>query len=212
MSDPLWPHGLYVACQAPVSVEFSRQEYWSGLPFPFPKTPIFFPVGQYRWAKSSLGHLTDFLTILSWPTLLNYFWSRIKGCLHKPGPKRLASGDQHVLAVVFPRSSGTAEPGWLQGPISTLWAGTLQECPILRPRETCMNPLTGARSWPWPLASHLWKSFHSEWLPTTKPRKPWTSMIQKGRFSEENSLINICTTGMMRENFGKAPSWGDSPL
>ena len=25
-----------VACQAPVSMGFSRQEYWSGLPFPFP--------------------------------------------------------------------------------------------------------------------------------------------------------------------------------
>ena len=25
-----------VACQAPQSVEFSRQEYWSGLPFPSP--------------------------------------------------------------------------------------------------------------------------------------------------------------------------------
>ena len=24
-----------VACQAPLSVEFPRQEYWSGLPFPF---------------------------------------------------------------------------------------------------------------------------------------------------------------------------------
>ena len=24
------------ACQAPLSVEFSRQEYWSGLPFPSP--------------------------------------------------------------------------------------------------------------------------------------------------------------------------------
>ena len=23
-----------VACQAPLSIEFSRQEYWSGLPFP----------------------------------------------------------------------------------------------------------------------------------------------------------------------------------
>ena len=27
-------HGLYVACQPPLSVGFSRQEYWSGLPFP----------------------------------------------------------------------------------------------------------------------------------------------------------------------------------
>ena len=25
-----------VACQAPLSMEFFRQEYWSGLPFPFP--------------------------------------------------------------------------------------------------------------------------------------------------------------------------------
>ena len=25
-----------VVCQAPLSVEFSRQEYWSGLPFPTP--------------------------------------------------------------------------------------------------------------------------------------------------------------------------------
>ena len=34
MSDSLRPHGLYVAHQAPPSMEFSRQEYWSGLPFP----------------------------------------------------------------------------------------------------------------------------------------------------------------------------------
>ena len=25
-----------IACQAPLSMEFSSQEYWSGLPFPFP--------------------------------------------------------------------------------------------------------------------------------------------------------------------------------
>ena len=25
-----------VACQAPLSMGFPRQEYWSGLPFPFP--------------------------------------------------------------------------------------------------------------------------------------------------------------------------------
>ena len=35
VSDSLRPHGL-VACQAPLSVVFSRQEYWSGLPFPSP--------------------------------------------------------------------------------------------------------------------------------------------------------------------------------
>ena len=32
MSDTCDP--MTVACQVPLSVEFSRQEYWSGLPFP----------------------------------------------------------------------------------------------------------------------------------------------------------------------------------
>ena len=30
-------HGLYIACQAPLSTEFSRQEYWTGFPFPSPR-------------------------------------------------------------------------------------------------------------------------------------------------------------------------------
>ena len=33
MSDSLRPH----ACHFPLSMEFSRQEYWSGLPFPSPE-------------------------------------------------------------------------------------------------------------------------------------------------------------------------------
>ena len=28
---------LFVVCQAPLSMEFSGQEYWSGLPFPSPR-------------------------------------------------------------------------------------------------------------------------------------------------------------------------------
>jgi len=36
ISDSLWPHGLYVAHQAPLSMGFSRQKYCSGLPFPSP--------------------------------------------------------------------------------------------------------------------------------------------------------------------------------
>ena len=35
VSNSSWPHGL-VALQARLSMEFSRQEYWSGLPFPPP--------------------------------------------------------------------------------------------------------------------------------------------------------------------------------
>ena len=34
MSDSLQPH--HVACQAPLFMEFAKQEYWSGLPFPSP--------------------------------------------------------------------------------------------------------------------------------------------------------------------------------
>ena len=34
VSDSLQHHGPYVACQAPPSMEFSRQEYWCGLTFP----------------------------------------------------------------------------------------------------------------------------------------------------------------------------------
>ena len=36
MPDSLHCHGLYVACQAPLSMEFSRKDYWSGLPCPSP--------------------------------------------------------------------------------------------------------------------------------------------------------------------------------
>ena len=30
-----------VARQAPLSMEFSKQEYWSGLPFPFPELNMY---------------------------------------------------------------------------------------------------------------------------------------------------------------------------
>jgi len=36
VSDSLWPHGLYIPHQAPLSMGMSRQDYWSGLPFPSP--------------------------------------------------------------------------------------------------------------------------------------------------------------------------------
>src|SRR5574337_85264 len=36
LSNSLRHHGLYVACHAPLTMGFPRQEYWSGLPFPSP--------------------------------------------------------------------------------------------------------------------------------------------------------------------------------
>ena len=35
-SVTLWP----IACQAPLSIGFSRQEYWSELPYPSPGDPL----------------------------------------------------------------------------------------------------------------------------------------------------------------------------
>ena len=32
VSDSWWPHGLTVALRAPLTMAFSKQEYWSGLP------------------------------------------------------------------------------------------------------------------------------------------------------------------------------------
>ena len=37
VSDSLRPYELDVACEASLFMEFSRQEYWSGLPFPSPE-------------------------------------------------------------------------------------------------------------------------------------------------------------------------------
>ena len=44
VSNSLQPHGL-VAYQGPLSMRFSRQEYWSGLPFPSPGDPYTLRIG-----------------------------------------------------------------------------------------------------------------------------------------------------------------------
>ena len=55
-----------VACQAPLSVGFFQQEYWSGLPFPSPEdlpnvwwqpTPVFLPGESQGWASLVGCHL-----------------------------------------------------------------------------------------------------------------------------------------------------------
>ena len=65
------PNGL--ACQAPLSMEFSRQKYWSGFPFPSPEdlpNPVIEP-GSHALASRF------FTTGATWETinkclLLNY--------------------------------------------------------------------------------------------------------------------------------------------
>ena len=64
-----------IVCQGPLSMEFSRQEYWSGLPFP---TPMIFPT---LVSNSRLLHLLQDRQIL-------YHWAiweahHVRRCLPK---------------------------------------------------------------------------------------------------------------------------------
>ena len=65
MSNSLQLHGLYLAHQGLLSEEFSRQEYWSGLPFPSPgdlPSPGIFPV---QGSDPGLLHCRQILYLLS---------------------------------------------------------------------------------------------------------------------------------------------------
>ena len=96
VSDSLWT----VACKIPLSMEFSRQEYWSGLPFPYPmiktstvlksrditlptrvhivKTMVF-PVVTYGWEswtiKKAERRRTDAFELWCWRRLLQFHWT-----------------------------------------------------------------------------------------------------------------------------------------
>ena len=43
LSGPTLCNPVDCSCQAPLSMEFFRQEYWNGLPFPSPEHSIYFP-------------------------------------------------------------------------------------------------------------------------------------------------------------------------
>ena len=71
----LWPYGR--ACQTPLSMEFSRQEYWSGLPCPPPgdlPNPGMEPVSPALAAML-------FTTIATWEALMKYTQSQKQGIL-----------------------------------------------------------------------------------------------------------------------------------
>ena len=60
-----------VAHQAPLSVEFSRQEYWSGLPFPPPGDPPNPGIKPESPASPALAG-GSFTTCTTWEALLKY--------------------------------------------------------------------------------------------------------------------------------------------
>ena len=61
VSNSLQPHGLDEAHQAPVSMGFSRQEYWSGLPLPSPGN---LPDPGIKPARSNLALAGRFFTTI----------------------------------------------------------------------------------------------------------------------------------------------------
>ena len=61
-----------VACQAPLSVGFSRQEYWSGLPFPSPVDAGSLTFGSSAFSKSSLNIWKFSVHVLLKPCLENF--------------------------------------------------------------------------------------------------------------------------------------------
>ena len=66
MSNSLWPHRV---CQAPLSMGFSRQEYWSGRPF---SSPGYLPhpgikLGSLLHCKQILYHLSHAMEFLNFP-------------------------------------------------------------------------------------------------------------------------------------------------
>ena len=70
LSDSLQPHGL-LAHQDPRSMEFSRQEYWSGLPFPsqgiFPTQASNPGLPYYRQILHRLSPQENPVYIISFP-------------------------------------------------------------------------------------------------------------------------------------------------
>ena len=72
LSDSWQPHWT-VACQVPLSVDFPRQEYWSGLPFPPPEdlaNPEIKPGSPTGQAESLLSD-SLLISTPSWITALS---------------------------------------------------------------------------------------------------------------------------------------------
>ena len=69
VSDSLQPRGL-LACQAPLSMNFCRQEYWSGLPFLFSRDfldpGINLGLLHHRQILYHLSHLWKWCYAIAW--------------------------------------------------------------------------------------------------------------------------------------------------
>ena len=155
-------------CQAPLSMGFSRQEYWSGLPFPTPghlpdpgitpKTPVspasadgFFtkvpPVKPKQKLSadpvSSKGNWSNFFFFFNWT------WQYCV-CLRSPC---------HPHSPFYPHSSQTWRPSWgvsmLRHP-RTMSSLLLCTCPLASgPSEMCVQG-PPPNTWAFPYFQHFW--------------------------------------------------------
>ena len=66
-----WPPWT-TPCQAPLSVGFSRQEYWSGLPLPSPGQGLSPCLLHWQADSLPLSHLGSYWIIVSW--FYNWIW------------------------------------------------------------------------------------------------------------------------------------------
>ena len=114
-----------VASQAPLSVGFSKQEYWSGLPFPSPgdlqtqgSNPCLLRCRWvlYQWATREGPH-----------TLLKRIWSSLSHCQGDWGTERLKIG---LILQSFPAAYHGSDPKginvacWMLGHTGSGWSRT----------------------------------------------------------------------------------------
>ena len=80
-----------VACQAPLSMRFSRQEYWNGLPFPFPGdllNPGLYLAspalagGFFCYQGSPMRLLATLRTLFTFCPLMSFFGPSFQTMLH----------------------------------------------------------------------------------------------------------------------------------
>ena len=101
MSNSLWPNGLYIyiACQIPLSMEFSRQGYWSGLSFPTPGDlcdPGIEPMSLVSPALAG-GFFT---TSTTWEAPSLYFFA-LNPLLQEQNSRMLGSSAKRLLSKVL---------------------------------------------------------------------------------------------------------------
>ena len=209
VSDSLWPCGL-LAHQAPQSTEFSRQEYWSGLPFP---SPGIFPT---QGSNLGLPHCRQMLYCLSHQGSPNnnnnlcnnrvFFYASAFPCEPDQGkPGRLFCMLPGLSLIEFSDSSGT-RPGArelggrlvLQGWPGATWAqfggwAWQPQLPLLNSQVWAILPC--GREW-WITSLCRWSDVDADVCmcpdPGCGPSAPWHSEDGKSEvFDRVFSLVGM---------------------